>query len=101
MKKLHAVASAGAIILGVITGVTGSALLSAGSAHADYGWVEDESASICSSLHLQAGGYGDWITSEISMLQLSHDIGRAEAVAGIRQAATGYCPQNLSAVPVR
>lgn len=35
MFKLHAAASAAAIILGVITGVSGSALLNAAPAHAD------------------------------------------------------------------
>ena len=93
MKKLLTTVLAG--------GAAAVALLGAGTASADYSWVADESAGICSSLSLQKSGWGDWVTTEISMLQLTQDIGRAEAVAGIRQAAVSYCPQHLSAVPAR
>jgi hypothetical protein len=102
MKKLHAIASAAAIVLGVIAGAAGSALLNPASAHAEYSWVTDESASICNSLSLVHDLHdNDWITMEISSLQLTQDVGRAEAVAGIRQAATGYCPEYVSYVPTR
>ena len=71
-------------------------------AHAEYSWVTDESASICNSLSLVHDLHdNDWITMEISSLQLTQDVGRAEAVAGIRQAATGYCPEYVSYVPTR
>jgi hypothetical protein len=46
-------------------------------------------------------GYDEWMSIEISLLQTSHDASRAEAVAGIRQAANGYCPEYLSVVPAR
>jgi hypothetical protein len=101
MKKLHIAASTAAIVFGVIAGVAGSALLNPASAHAEYSWVADESAAICNSLSLVNSGYSDFGTTEILRLQLVQDVGRAEAVTGIRQAATSYCPQYLSAVPAR
>lgn len=74
--------------------------LTTGTANATPAWVEDEAASICNGLSLESEGY-DWLNITISMLQLSQDIGRAEAVSGIRAAAAGYCPQYLSVVPSR
>jgi hypothetical protein len=86
--------------IGVATLTAGITL--AAPAAATYSWVEDESASICSSLYLTDSGSGDnWTTLKIQMLQLKLDIGRAEAVAGIGQAATEYCPQYLASVPTR
>jgi len=81
--------------------IGGAALvIGAGIARADYTWVTDESADICNSLSLVSDLHdNDWITMQISTLQLSHDIGRAEAVAGIRQAAAGYCPEYLTVAP--
>ena len=71
-------------------------------ANADYAWVADQSADICNYLSLQKSVPStDWVTLSISSLQLSQDVSRAEAVTGIRQAATTYCPQHLSVVPVR
>ncbi|UTQ77875.1 hypothetical protein [Mycolicibacterium phage Kashi_SSH1] len=64
-------------------------------------WVEDESANICNSLNLASTYDRSWVTTQISLLQLSHDIGRAEAVAGIRAAAIEYCPEYLSVVPAK
>lgn len=78
-----------------------AALALAPTASAAPTWVEDESASICNSLYLEAEAGGSWINTTIQMLQLTHDASRAEAVTGIRAAAEGYCPEYLSAVPAR
>ena len=92
MKKLITTALAG--------GAVAVALLGAGTASADYSWVPDKSAEICNALSLTNDGY-DWMSIQISSLQLTQHVGRAEAVTGIRQAANGYCPQYVSAVPAR
>jgi hypothetical protein len=88
MKKVLAAAGIGAALT----------LVLAPAANAQYSWVADESASICNGLALQSHGY-DWISITITSLQTSHGIGRAEAVSGIRQAASAYCPQYSSSVP--
>lgn len=61
--------------------------------------VVDESASICNTLSLVHSGYTEWNNIEISMLQLSYDASRGQAVAAMRSAAISYCPQYLSSVP--
>jgi hypothetical protein len=99
MKTHVKVTLAAPVIAGLLGGLgLGMILNSAPAAHAEYSWVANESASICNGLYLQSRGY-DWLSITISSLQLSHDIGRAEAVNGIRQAASAYCPQYLSSVP--
>ena len=90
MKKVLAAAGIGAALT----------LVLAPAANAQYSWVADESASICNGLYLESRGY-NWISLTIQSLQTTHDIGRAEAVSGIQQAASAYCPQYSSAVPVR
>jgi hypothetical protein len=92
---------AGGVVAGGLMLTAAGLVMGAGIAHAQYGWVEDESASICNSLSLAADKYGDssWVTLQISMLQLSQDIGRREAVAGIHQAATQYCPEYIAYTP--
>lgn len=84
----------------LVLGAGAAAIAMAAPANAEYSWVADESASICNSLSLTSSGY-DWMSIEISSLQLSQDVSRSEAVTGIRQAAVGYCPQYLSVVPAR
>ena len=42
-----------------------------------------------------------WVSMQIQSLQLTQDASRSEAVTGIRQAASGYCPEYLSVVPAR
>jgi hypothetical protein len=93
MKKTAVTALLGGALVG--------ALALAPTASAAPTWVEDESASICNSLSLASEVDGDWINIQIQSLQLSHDASRSEAVAGIRAAAQGYCPQYLTAVPAR
>jgi hypothetical protein len=91
MKKLFAVVAIGA-----------AAITLAAPANAAPSWTEDESASICNYLSLQTSVPStDWVSLNISMLQLQYDATRAEAVAGIRAAAVGYCPKNLPSVPSR
>ena len=63
--------------------------------------VVDEASSICNSLSLVAAGYSDYNNIQISMLQLSYDASRGEAVAAIESAAISYCPEYKSSVPKR
>jgi hypothetical protein len=98
MKKVITAALMG----GVAAAATAAMVGVATPANADYAWVADQSADICNYLSLQKSVPStDWVTLSISSLQLSQDVSRAEAVTGIRQAATSYCPQHLSVVPVR
>ena len=85
----------------LVIGAGAAAVVMAAPANAEYDWVADESAAICNTLSLVDSGYDEWMSIEISLLQTSHDASRAEAVAGIRQAASGYCPEYLSVVPAR
>ena len=77
-----------------------SGLIFAPSAQAST-WVEDESAAICNTLSLVDAGYSDWNNIQISLLQLTYDVSRSEAVAGMREAAVSYCPEYVSSVPLR
>lgn len=61
--------------------------------------VVDESSSICNSLSLVAAGYSDYNNIQISMLQLSYDASRGEAVSAIQSAALSYCPEYSSYAP--
>lgn len=84
-----------------VVGLAVAAGVLAAPAQAEYSWVGDESAGICNAMSLVHSGYSDWASIEISSLQLTQNISRSEAVAGIRQAASGYCPEYLSVVPAR
>ena len=84
----------------LIIGAGAVAVAMAAPANAEYDWVADESAAICNALSLTDSGY-DWMSIQIQSLQLTQDVSRAEAVTGIRQAASGYCPQYLSLAPAR
>lgn len=89
----------GALLMMGTVGVGSAAgLCLSPSAHAAPSWVADESAGICNALYLESQGY-DWNNTQIQLLQLSYDVSRAQAVQGIRQAATEYCPEYLSAAP--
>lgn len=63
--------------------------------------VVDEAANICNSLSLVDSGYKDFGNMQISMLQLSYDASRGEAVEAIRSAAVSFCPEYISSVPAR
>ena len=80
------------IMTALVVGAAAVAL--AAPANAQPSWVEDESAAICNALSLAASD-SDWVSIQIQSLQLSQDASRAEAVAGIRAAASAYCPEYL------
>ena len=86
----------------LLIGAGAAAVAMAAPANADYSWVADESAAICNALSLASDlNDNDWVSMQIQSLQLTQDASRSEAVTGIRQAASGYCPEYLSVVPAR
>ena len=65
--------------------------------------VADDAAGICSSLYLALDPVHppNVINNLLMSLQIKYDASREQVVAEIRQAALGYCPEYLAAVPSR
>ena len=62
-------------------------------------WTDDESAFICTETSQYSTP--DLVSNTIFLLQMKHNLSRADAVAGMREAVTDFCPSHLSAVPTR